>query len=128
VIQTDLQVLIQVIIILGEQGSEKKFPEKFNISQNRGINEYSMAISRKTDNDIKPANALIRKSNRTTKSECYIIDDGYDSAKNPFFNSRRNQSRLNYTFKRKKKVKEKYRKHLLRIFIVSDTIKVIFQR
>ena len=38
-------------------------------------------ISQKTDHEIKHANALIRQSNRTRKSECYVLDKGYDSEK-----------------------------------------------
>jgi transposase len=38
-------------------------------------------ISQKTDHDIKHANTLIRQSNRKRKSECYVMDKGYDSEK-----------------------------------------------
>ncbi len=38
-------------------------------------------ISQKTDHEIKHANALIKQSNRIRKSQCYVMDKGYDSGK-----------------------------------------------
>jgi hypothetical protein len=38
-------------------------------------------ISQKTDNEIKRANTLIRQSNKMRKSDCYVMDKGYDSEK-----------------------------------------------
>jgi hypothetical protein len=38
-------------------------------------------ISQKTDHEIRHANALIRQSNKMRKSECYVLDKGYDSEK-----------------------------------------------
>jgi len=38
-------------------------------------------ISQKTDHDVKHAKALIRQSNKSRKSECYVLDKGYDSEK-----------------------------------------------
>ncbi len=38
-------------------------------------------ISQKTDHEIKHTNALIRQSNKIRKSECYVMDKGYDSEK-----------------------------------------------
>jgi len=38
-------------------------------------------ISQETDHKIKHANALIRQSNRTRKSQCYVMDKGYNSEK-----------------------------------------------
>jgi hypothetical protein len=38
-------------------------------------------ISQKTDHEIKHAKALIRQSNNTRKSECYVMKKGYDSEK-----------------------------------------------
>jgi hypothetical protein len=35
--------------------------------------------SQKTDHDVKHAKALIRQSNKSRKSECYVMDKGYDS-------------------------------------------------
>ncbi|RXA19720.1 IS5 family transposase [Methanosarcina sp. MSH10X1] len=36
-------------------------------------------ISQKTDHDVKHAKTLIRQSNRSRKSQCYVMDKGYDS-------------------------------------------------
>jgi hypothetical protein len=36
-------------------------------------------ISQKTDHDVKHAKTLIRQSNKLRKSECYVMDKGYDS-------------------------------------------------
>jgi hypothetical protein len=38
-------------------------------------------ISQKTYIEIKHANALIRQSNRIRKSQCYVMDKGFDSEK-----------------------------------------------
>lgn len=38
-------------------------------------------ISQKTDHDVKHAKALIRQSNKSRKSECYVLDKEYDSEK-----------------------------------------------
>ena len=38
-------------------------------------------ISQKTDHEIKHANALIRQSDKMRKSDCYVMDKGYDSEK-----------------------------------------------
>ncbi len=35
--------------------------------------------SKKTDHDVKHAKTLIRQSNKLRKSECYVMDKGYDS-------------------------------------------------
>ena len=48
-----------------------------------------------------------RQSNKMRKSDCYLMDKGYDSEKNTFYNQRRNQSRFNYTCKREKKEENK---------------------
>ena len=36
-------------------------------------------IGQKTDHDVKHAKTLIRQSNKSRKSECYVMDKGYDS-------------------------------------------------
>jgi len=36
-------------------------------------------ISQKTDHDVKHAKTLIRQSNKSRKSQCYVMDKGYDS-------------------------------------------------
>ena len=36
-------------------------------------------ISQKTDHDVKHAKTLIRQSNKLRKSQCYVMDKGYDS-------------------------------------------------
>ncbi|RXA15579.1 IS5 family transposase [Methanosarcina sp. MSH10X1] len=36
-------------------------------------------ISQKTDHDVKHAETLIRQSNKLRKSQCYVMDKGYDS-------------------------------------------------
>jgi len=38
-------------------------------------------ISQKTDHKIKHANALIKQTSKIRKSECYVMDKGYDSEK-----------------------------------------------
>ena len=45
-----------------------------------------MKNSQKTDPEIKHANALIRQSDQIRKSDCYLMDKGYDSEKNTFYN------------------------------------------
>uniref|UniRef100_Q46AG6 Uncharacterized protein n=1 Tax=Methanosarcina barkeri (strain Fusaro / DSM 804) TaxID=269797 RepID=Q46AG6_METBF len=38
-------------------------------------------ISQKTDHDAKHEKALIRQSNKSRKSECYVMDKVYNSEK-----------------------------------------------
>src|SRR5271169_3833964 len=66
-------------------------------------------ISQKTDHEIKHANALIRQSNRMRKSDCYVMDKGYDSEKIHSIIREKNQSRFNYTCKREKKEGNKWK-------------------
>jgi hypothetical protein len=71
-------------------------------------------ISQKTDHDVKHANALIRQSNRTRKSECYVMDKGYDSEKiHALVREKiKADSIIPLRERKRKKVKGKYRKKL----------------
>ncbi|MCC4769868.1 IS5 family transposase [Methanosarcina sp. DH2] len=71
-------------------------------------------ISQKTDHDVKHANTLIRQSNRTRKSECYVMDKGYDSEKiHALVREKiKADSIIPLRERKRKKVKGKYRKKL----------------
>jgi hypothetical protein len=71
-------------------------------------------ISQKTDHVVKHANALIRQSNRTRKSECYVMDKGYDSEK--IYALVRKEIKADSIIplreRKRRKIKGKYRKQL----------------
>jgi hypothetical protein len=71
-------------------------------------------ISQKTDHEIKHANALIRQSNRTRKSQCYVMDKGYDSEKIHALirEEIKADSIIPLRVIKRKKIKGKYRKQL----------------
>jgi hypothetical protein len=79
-------------------------------------------ISQKTDHDVKHANALIRQSNRKRKSQCYVMDKGYDSEK--IHELIRDQVKADSIIpvreRKRKKIKGKYRKQL---YLTFDKIK-----
>lgn len=71
-------------------------------------------ISQKTDHEIKHANALIRHSNKMRRSECYVMDKGYDSGKihSIIREEIRADSIIPLRKRKRKKIKGKYRKQL----------------
>ena len=75
-------------------------------------------ISQKTDHDVKHANTLIRQSNRTRKSECYVMDKGYDSEEIHALirEEIKADSIVPLRERKRKKIKGKYRKQLYLIF------------
>ena len=79
-------------------------------------------ISQKTDHEIKHANALIRQSNRIRRSECYVMDKGYDSENIHALirEEMKADSIIPLRKRNRKKVGGKYRKQL---HLVFDKIK-----
>lgn len=75
-------------------------------------------ISQKTDHEIKHANALIRQSNKMRKSECYVLDKGYDSEKihTVIREEIKADSIIPLRKRKRKKIRGKYRKQLHLIF------------
>jgi hypothetical protein len=75
-------------------------------------------ISQKTDHDVKHATTLIRQSNRKRKSQCYVMDKGYDSEKIHALirEEVKAESIIPVRERKRKKVKGKYRKQLYLIF------------
>ena len=71
-------------------------------------------ISQKTDNDVKHAKALIRQSNKSRKSECYVLDKGYDSEKIHVLirEEIKADSIISVRKRKRKKVRGKYRRKL----------------
>jgi len=71
-------------------------------------------ISQKTDHEIKHANALIRQSSKIRKSECYVMDKGYDSEKihTLIREEIKADSIIPLRQRKRKKIKGKYRKQL----------------
>ena len=71
-------------------------------------------ISQKTDHEIKHANALIRQSNKMRKSECYVLDKGYDSEKihTIIREEVKADSIIPLRKRKRKKIRGKYRKQL----------------
>jgi hypothetical protein len=71
-------------------------------------------ISQKTDHEIKHAKALIRQSNNTRKSECYVMDKGYDSEKihSLIREEIKADSIIPLRVRKRKKIRGKYRKQL----------------
>jgi hypothetical protein len=59
----------------------KELLENFNIIRQAKKLVLGWKISQKTYHEIKHANTLIRHSNRIIKSQCYMMDNGYDSKK-----------------------------------------------
>lgn len=79
-------------------------------------------ISQKTDHEIKHANALIRQSNKMRKSDCYVMDKGYDSEKihSLIREEIKADSIIPLRQRKRKKIKGKYRKQL---YLSFDKIK-----
>ncbi len=79
-------------------------------------------ISQKTDHEIKHANALIRQSNKMRRSECYVMDKGYDSEKihTLIREEIKADSIIPVRKRKRKKVGGKYRKQL---YLSFDKIK-----
>lgn len=71
-------------------------------------------ISQKTDHDAKHAKTLIRQSNRSRKSQCYVLDKGYDSEKIHALirEEIKADSIIPLRVRKRKKIKGKYRKQL----------------
>ena len=71
-------------------------------------------ISQKTDHDVKHAKALIRQSNKSRKSECYVMDKGYDSEKIHALIRKeiKADSIIPLRVRKRNKIKGKYRKQL----------------
>jgi len=71
-------------------------------------------ISQKTDHEIRHVNALIRQSNKNKKSECYVLDKGYDSEKIHILirEEIKADSIIPLRVRKRKKIKGKYRKQL----------------
>lgn len=71
-------------------------------------------ISQKTDHDVKHAKTLIRQSNKTRKSECYVMDKGYDSEKVHALirEEIKADSIIPLRVRKRKRIKGKYRKQL----------------
>ena len=71
-------------------------------------------ISQKTDHDVKHAKTLIRQSNKSKKSECYVMDKGYDSEKIHALIREiiKADSIIPLRQRKKKKIRGKYRKQL----------------
>jgi transposase len=79
-------------------------------------------ISQKTDHDVKHAKTLIRQSNKLRKSECYVMDKGYDSEKIHALirEEIKAESIIPLRVRKRKKIKGKYRKQL---YLTFDKIK-----
>jgi hypothetical protein len=79
---------------------------------------FGWKISQKTYHDVKHAKALIRQSNKSRKSECYVMDKGYDSEKVHVLirGEIKAESIIPLRERKRKKVKGKYRKKLHLIF------------
>jgi transposase len=75
-------------------------------------------ISQKTDHEIKHANALIIQSNKMKKSECYVMDKGYDSEKihSLIREEIKADSIIPVRKRKRKKIRGKYRKQLHLLF------------
>jgi transposase len=71
-------------------------------------------ISQKTDHDVKHAKTLIRQSNKSRKSECYVLDKGYDSEKIHVLirEEIKADSIIPVRVRKRKKIKGKYRRQL----------------
>jgi transposase len=71
-------------------------------------------ISQKTDHEIRHVNALIKQSNKNKKSECYVMDKGYDSEKIHILirEEIKADSIIPLRVRKRKKIKGKYRKQL----------------
>lgn len=71
-------------------------------------------ISQKTDHEIKHASALIRQSSKIRKSECYVMDKGYDSEKihTLIREEIKADSIIPLRQRKRKRIKGKYRKQL----------------
>jgi hypothetical protein len=82
-------------------------------------------ISQKTDHEIKHANALIRQSNKVRKSECYVLDKGYDLEKihTMIREEIKADSIIPLRKRKRKKIRGKYRKQLHQSFEKLNTIK-----
>jgi len=79
-------------------------------------------ISQKTDHDVKHAKTLIKQSNKSKKSECYVMDKGYDSEKIHALirEEIKAESIIPLRVRKRKKIKGKYRKQL---YLTFDKIK-----
>ena len=79
-------------------------------------------ISQKTDHDVKHAKTLIRQSNKLRKSECYVMDKGYDSEKihSLIREEIKADSIIPLRVRKRKRIKGKYRKQL---YLSFDKIK-----
>ena len=75
-------------------------------------------ISQKIDHEIKHANALIRQSNKMRKSDCYVMDKGYDSEKihSIIREEIKADSIIPVRERKRKKIRGKYRKQLNLVF------------
>jgi len=75
-------------------------------------------ISQKTDHEIKHANALIRQSNKMRKSDCYVMDKGYDSEKihSIIREEIKADSIIPVRERKRKEISGKYRKQLNLVF------------
>ena len=71
-------------------------------------------ISQKADHDVKHAKALIRQSNKSKKSECYVMDKGYDSEKIHVLirEEIKADSIIPVRVRKRKRIKGKYRRQL----------------
>jgi transposase len=79
-------------------------------------------VSQKTDHDVKHAKSLIRQSNKLRKSECYVLDKGYDSEKIHALirEEIKAESIIPLRVRKRKKIKGKYRRQL---FLTFDKIR-----
>jgi len=79
-------------------------------------------ISQKTDHDAKHAKTLIRQSNKLRKSECYVMDKGYDSEKihSLIREEIKADSIIPLRVRKRTRIKGKYRKQL---YLSFDKIK-----
>ena len=75
-------------------------------------------ISQKTDHDVKHAKTLIRQSNKLRKSQCYVMDKGYDSEEIHALirEEIKAESIIPLRVRKRKKIKGKYRKQLYLTF------------
>jgi hypothetical protein len=73
-------------------------------------------ISQKTDHEIKHVNALVRQSSKISKSECSVMDKGYDSEKIYALIREEVKAYSIIPLKGRKKINGKYRKQLYLIF------------